>query len=73
MRNGTDPSSSPVYLILSRFATRFKRKSASEYEARRQKEVLSPILERECEHVRQQHDSVCCLVEAYKDVDETMY
>ena len=52
MRNGTDPSSSPVYLILSRFATRFKKKSASEYEARKQKEVLSPILERECDYSR---------------------
>ena len=52
MRNGTDPSSSPVYLILSRFAPRFKKKSASDYEARRQKEVLSPILERECDYSR---------------------
>ena len=52
VRNGTDPSSSPVYLILSRFAPRFKKKSASEYDARRQEEVLSPILERECDYSR---------------------
>ena len=52
MRNGTDPSSSPVYLILSRFAPRFKKKSASECDAGRQEGVLGPMLERECDYSR---------------------